>query len=1262
MDQSPPKRVTRARAAAKTTDTGVKTTKIATAASKAKVTRSVSTTKRKTRADDVEIEQQDPEPIIEPEPKTTRGRAKKTVQPDPEPEPEMNEPPVRPTRGRPKKATAPVETPAPEPARTTRGRAKKIEIPQEESIVVEEPPKRPTRARATTVTKTAPPKKTVKFEEPDKENIVPIEVTAKGKTKPAEPATGLRAIPVRKPAATTTTRATRGRAKNTVEEKEKSSPLSPKKATQVATAKETVSEDELATSEKTPMRPLMKSPIKPPGSVFGTAKKLDFSTSNSITVNRVVTQDLKGSTIGSPARRPPQSPFKDTFKASAQKLTIGNSMLQSPFKPSLPAPKATTENSPFKASLLQSPARRPQSPTKVGENGSPSRSTNNASLFAGTPKASTFKISRFATPRTITKSAVRTGQMGPPSMPAATGSPVSKDDSDSTMMGAEPSLTFSGRLSSIMPRDADPAFEKSEPIAEEIETLSIVDDAQVDESMSVDEADAIVVEDPMDHNTTPPASPPRDSTGFSAAFALRETDDNPFDDSESEDELASGSPSYSPVPLSGFNISHDFASSPATPSPFKAIAKTPKTTSTPRSFESARKNKIGFTPLARQLSDWMAASPEKSDADNSVEPSSPTELISQQDKDATPRPSPAKSTFFEDEMSVRDELAAEPGVPAQEEDILDADFEPVELDDEDMALAMEADEMSMLEPDEIEVHVHEEIFEETSAPEEEILQAPEDEFLVAEPTVSEIINVEMIQEEVTQPTSADEIVPSETMAEAVQETETTLEEQLFEDIEPQTVQVPEIIPEVIPAETSEPQAMPESDIDELADEADMPSAPEPAPSEASQEYGDENAMPIDPQLIAPPVLQSPVRTYATPRTKRILGERVCHTVSKVPLKAAAEDTPLRPSPKKRSASISKLPSQRPSSTLSRNNTVISYSPTKSTPRTQSKKQSQDVVMQDALATPSKAEGWSTMGTPARTPRRDINTSLLKGAVVFVDVHTSEGSDASALFTELLTQMGARYVKTWNWNGSSEDTSKIGITHVVFKDGGKRTLERAKETNGVVSCVGVGWVLDCERENKWLDESAYSVDTGMVPRGGHRRRKSMEPRALAKMNGELVSSMTPNRNMSPTKEFLHFPDTPATNKSRRRESVQWVRSPASSSSGEVDDQTLILSPVPATPAPETISAYGEEDLYGEDTPTGQTPYFLHNEQLVQKTAPAGRRYVDTEQADAQSRVSMGAGFLSEKKDESVMMRLMAARRKSLQFAPKVGSPLARGSLF
>ncbi|KAE9367097.1 hypothetical protein N431DRAFT_385289 [Stipitochalara longipes BDJ] len=1181
-DQSPPKRVTRARAAAKTTDTAPKTTKIATAASKAKVTRNASTTKRKTRADDVheDEEQPDPEPIIEPEPKPTRGRAKKVVQPEPEPEMEEEAPappPVKSTRGRPRKVV--VDTPAPEPTRSTRGRAKKVDVPEEELAVVEEPPKRAPRARAAPK---AAPKKTVTFEEPDKENIIPQEVNAKGK-----PETGLRAKPVRKPIATTT-RATRGRAKTLVEEKpERQSPLSPKKATQIATAKESVSEDELACNEKTPMKPLSKSPMKPPGSIFGTAKKLDFS--SSLTVNRVVTQDLSGSVMGSPARRPPQSPFKESIKVSPQRVPLGGSMLQSPFKPSFPAPKAAAANSPFKASLLGSPARRPQSPTKVADNGSPSRSTNNASIFNATPKASTFKISRFATPRTLTKSVAGPGQMLPPSArgTSSTGSPgASTNNADSTMTVA-PSLSFSGRLSSIMPRDVDPSFTTSESIIEEsTEMPSVTEVEPIEEPIVVDDpAHTIVVEDPMEaQSTTPPVSPPRHSTG---AFGLRQDDENPFQDSDSEDELASGSPRFSPAPLTGFqNSSRGFSTSPATPTPFSAM-KTPKTAATQR---SARQQKIGFTPLATQLSAWMAASPEKSDASSDGE-----QTPQAQHTTAQVEPSPSKSTFFEDEMIVRDELVSAPEPASIEPDIIQENFEAVELDEEDLALAHEADEMSLLEPDEIANHVSEELFE-------------------------------------TEPVAA---------AEMIEAAEPVAEAEMFET--------------------------------EVVEEMTL----EAALSEASQEYGDENAIPIDPALLALSAPEPLTPTYATP--KRVLSERVFHTVSKVPLKAPADVTPMRPSPKKRSASISRLPVQRPTSNLARSNTVISYSPTKSTPRVTFVEQSSDVVMQDTVSTPSKPQmsTWSTMGTPARTPRRDLNTALLKGAVVFVDVHTTEGADASTLFTELLTQMGARCVKRWDWNSNGEEASgKIGITHVVFKDGGKRTLEKAKETNGVVSCVGVGWVLDCERENKWLEETPYLVDTAMVPRGGHRRRKSMEPRALANLNGTLVPSTPSRMSMSPTKEFLNLPNTPGLNfssKKGRRESVEWVRSPSSSTPEVEQDQTLLLSPVPATPAPEALSSmYTEAGLYGNEaeTPGGQTPYFLHKEQLVQKTAPAGRRYVDSEPSPGMGfeggKGYMGSGgemgWLQEKKDESVMARLMAARRKSLQFAPKVGSPLARGELF
>jgi hypothetical protein len=139
-----------------------------------------------------------------------------------------------------------------------------------------------------------------------------------------------------------------------------------------------------------------------------------------------------------------------------------------------------------------------------------------------------------------------------------------------------------------------------------------------------------------------------------------------------------------------------------------------------------------------------------------------------------------------------------------------------------------------------------------------------------------------------------------------------------------------------------------------------------------------------------------------------------------------------------------------------------------------------------------------------------------------------------------------------------------------------------------------------------------------------------------------------------KNSSSFTDTPLTSKSRRRDSAQWVRTPSKSpgNDGTIDDEDFVLSPIPATPAPEVISAYGEGGFYGDETPDAQTPYFLKKEQLVQKTAPISKF------GNFELGIDMGTGFLTDKKDESVMMRLMAARRKSLQWAPKVGSPLAR----
>lgn len=263
----------------------------------------------------------------------------------------------------------------------------------------------------------------------------------------------------------------------------------------------------------------------------------------------------------------------------------------------------------------------------------------------------------------------------------------------------------------------------------------------------------------------------------------------------------------------------------------------------------------------------------------------------------------------------------------------------------------------------------------------------------------------------------------------------------------------------------------------------------------------------------------------------------------------------------------------------------------------------------------------------------------------VDVHADDGGDSSAIFVELLGQMGARCVDTWPRSASDEaghaEQGDVGITHVVFKDGSKRTLEKVRAAGDLVRCVGANWVLDCERQGQWLDEGPYTIDTGLVPReGGSRRRKSMEPKAVAKLNGGLSSKTTPTR-------------------ANRRDSSLWMQVPSDGDEHDNDPDwsNMMLTPVPKTPAPDAVARYvaelacDEEDNYDvddvddEDYDRDGAPA---HEALAPRTCPPKRsQYID-----------IGEGILSRGKDDNVMLRLTAARRKSLQFAPKVGSPLAQ----
>ena len=987
MADSPPKRVTRARAKNTGTDDVVskpKATKITTASAKAAALKKNPVVpnkpvKRKTRADKEEDEATE-EAVIDqeakPEPTKAKGRAKENITVEKEDTQVQNAPK---TRARPPKAPA-AEVPEPE-APKTRGRPKKwaetaraVPEAQEEA---ERPKqvKRITRGRpATNAVKISPiasatkptaaaQKKRVKFEqEPDKENV-PIETD--GPKKSTAKQTGLKAKPVRKPAAARN--ATRGskaaippgqEGRQVV--KKDVLPLSPKKVNQVAKSDPIVSEDELA-GEKTPSGAFSQSPAKvmSPVKDIGSVSKLRF---DRVTAPSSPSKPTSSSILASPARRPPLSPFKDALKNSPKKIQLGGSIAQpvllssrTPSKGSLlqvsprrgnfgdnmtqpillptkspsklpllqESPKRvriedkTTQpilvpsNSPFKASLLQSPARRPPtSPTKSKELGSPVKSGMKAPAFhaaINSRQSSPSKAPRFSPEKTVS-SPFRAA--GSPEKAVKVHTITDEERKENTDKDNSPVFSPQSPTVNVFAEAESPL---RTPASTFKNTVSFDDTIIIGQSEHVTHSDDTLESSKPAETTTAFKGP-----AFSlASAALRRVSI----ESGSEDELASPDKGYGATPLRRHGSSAQDFGTPAV---------------IDGQDSDMSEDQLSFTPLADQLSSWAASSPDKQNA--TTRPRQARGMFSlggasvlvapEQTISNIPVESPAKSSFFEDEMVMRDG-----------EDIEDASFAELDRDNE-----------------------------------------------------HDIAALQVSQE-----------------------------------------------------------------------------------SQASDEYGDENAMPSDAEILRAEqdhtLTCTPAKVF-TPAKKISQQSREIYTVSKVPLRASADDSPLITSrqrsrsfggplsivrePLQNSGEQSGIPDDAENENVAPNQPATPVLAATNVPQTPG----------SAIRLDSE--------TPGRTARKGFASDVLQGAVVFVDVHTSEGADASGIFVELLTQMGARCVKQWSWNprasmgsslndntsqAASPDTSKVGITHVVYKDGGKRTLEKVRSSNGVVLCVGVGWVLE-----------------------------------------------------------------------------------------------------------------------------------------------------------------------------------------------------------
>ena len=162
------------------------------------------------------------------------------------------------------------------------------------------------------------------------------------------------------------------------------------------------------------------------------------------------------------------------------------------------------------------------------------------------------------------------------------------------------------------------------------------------------------------------------------------------------------------------------------------------------------------------------------------------------------------------------------------------------------------------------------------------------------------------------------------------------------------------------------------------------------------------------------------------------------------------------------------------------------------------------------------------------------------------------------------------------------------------------------------------IYSCERTNRWLDEAPFAVDTSTIPRGGHNRRKSMEPTLLANVEGNLSSVQTSAKS---ARKSLRL------SKARKSSTPDLPKADM--------DETVLL---PFTPS---------KDDTNDNTVS--SPFNSKNTQSLQQTCPPKQ---------SQSNLFSLPGDPEDQAGQNAKFRLTKGRRKTMQFVPQVASPLSK----
>ena len=158
--------------------------------------------------------------------------------------------------------------------------------------------------------------------------------------------------------------------------------------------------------------------------------------------------------------------------------------------------------------------------------------------------------------------------------------------------------------------------------------------------------------------------------------------------------------------------------------------------------------------------------------------------------------------------------------------------------------------------------------------------------------------------------------------------------------------------------------------------------------------------------------------------------------------------------------------------------------------------------------------------------------------------------------------------------------------------------------------------------------------------------------LANFDGNLVPTTTlatpakQTLDLSPTKEFLNLSSAASQHHQSLTPQPQAISISAIAEDSAEDSPDVSIFPV--TPTPASFSHCQTPAEGASFSPT--TPYYLsQGSKLIQQTCPPKQ--------SMQSLFPV-SGDIDDQPDESVRQRLLLARRKSLQWAPRVGSPLGR----